>query len=234
MTTEAMRPSPRRRASRPCVRAACRRRRLRWSARPGRRRPRRRPGRAPRRARPERGRQDDPVQRHRRRHPPHRGNGARSTASTAPGRPRVCGRDSAWPAPTRRRACSLGLTVEDNLLPRLDRQARRPPLAATGAGYAATAGTTPPGRRRAVWLARSPRHGGRRPRPRPAAPARDRHGRRHRADADDARRTGVRALPRRARALDRTAARDARLQHHAAADRARHGRRPRASPSGWW
>ena len=86
-----------------------------------------------------------------------------------------------------------GLTVEDNLQlawigkhgshRSLSRSGCRAPAATQR--QAAAAGVA----------RRSARHRRRRPVPRPATPARGRHGRRHRAGADDARRAGVRAVP---------------------------------------
>ena len=97
-----------------------------------------------------------------------------------------------------------GLTVEDNLqlawigkrgqssLAEPERPARRRPRRG-------------PGRRRGGVARRPARHRRRRPVPRPAAPARGRHGRRHRAGADDARRARLGTVPWRARAVDRAA-----------------------------
>ena len=88
---------------------------LRWSARPGRHRPRCRPRRAAGRARPQRGRQDDVVQRRRRRHPAHRRARSRSDGvdcTLLPSRRRPSLGVARTYQTTR---LFPGLTVEDNL-----------------------------------------------------------------------------------------------------------------------
>ena len=118
---------------------------------------------------------------------------------------RDAGRGSASPAPTRRPGCSPASPSRTTC---------------SWPGSASTAGHRSLGRRglrgagrdaaragRRGGVARRPaRHRRRRPVPRPATPARGRHGRRHRARADDARRAGVGPVPGRARAPHRAAA----------------------------
>ena len=172
-------------------------RRVRWTGRRERRRSRRRSRRPAGSPRPERRRQDDTVQRDRRRHHADEGQGADqgcrlhrasvAVAAAARRRPHLPEDEVV------RRAHRRGQP-----LPRTDRKAASSPVALAKprdeelrAGARDAAAT--------VWLADSSTRG-RRSLARPATAARSRDGAGHRTGPDHARRAGVRALARRARA----------------------------------